>query len=211
MKNILFGLTFLCAAATVFAAGNARAPAALQGSEWELTGAVIDGNTVVVDRVALEQAGFGKFFTLKLNATGVNGTAAPNTYRAPYTTFSGTSKGAFALKPMVSTMMALMDESKLPKGLNESKYNAALQGANRWELRGSTLTLRSNTATLTFTRIRAHITTAPSDDINHNATWGITTTQASNEAARQNTQYMALQAATLEKQKQATESFKANK
>jgi hypothetical protein len=133
----------ICIAAflTLSCAGGGKVTnfSGLEGRTWKLN-SIKDSSGLVLlylDRVLLEKAGQGGFFTLSFKDGQYNGRAAPNLYRGPCET--GPNQ-ALTLKPAAGTLMAGLVTTE---GLSENEYFAYLAQVRFWSAGEGFLELHS--------------------------------------------------------------------
>ena len=137
MKNIMMKIAILFLVPAVFscASGNAATSnvpfSEVQGKDWSLAEVKSGNNTVSIDRTN----GAKEAFTLRFSTDRLNGTAAPNTYFAPYTVGEN---HALSIGMVAGTLMAPLFERE---DLKEHEYYGYLGKVNRWDLRNGKLEL----------------------------------------------------------------------
>jgi len=113
------------------------------GKEWKLIEvyAQIDPfhKKVIYDREHLRKEKIEKTYTLNLTASGISGTAAPNTYSAPY----GRGQGQeLTIQQIRSTQMPPIVQ---PEKLQEFTYFGYLQNIYEWHIKNNKLEFSSKT------------------------------------------------------------------
>jgi hypothetical protein len=120
-------MTVLLAMVSVFLACGGFSN--VRDKNWELVEMRSKPENVLFDRSKLKEEGFDNIFTLRFDATRVNGVGAPNSYAAPYTAVD--NQKTISIRPAVQTLMAPLRE---PETLKESEFFGYLQSATKWNL-----------------------------------------------------------------------------
>jgi hypothetical protein len=142
-KRIFSGIAgMVCAALVLACAGGGKITnfSELEGRVWKLSDVKGAAGTVHLDRVLLEVAGQGGFFTIEFRGDQYNGRAAPNLYRGPY---KAGANQALALEPPAGTLMAAFVNIE---GLSEDEYFSYLAQTSRWSAGAGVLELYSAAA-----------------------------------------------------------------
>jgi len=113
------------------------------GKEWKLIEvyAQIDPfhKRIIYDRAHLAKEKIEKTYTMTMTASGISGTAAPNTYSAQYRRGQGQ---AMEIQEIRSTKMAPIVQ---PEKLQEFTYFIYLQNTYEWNIKNNKLEFSSKT------------------------------------------------------------------
>jgi hypothetical protein len=151
-KHFFPAIVCMALALSCVSGGKVTDFSGLEGKTWKLSG-IKDGSGIVLlhlDRILLEAAGQGGFFTLSFEGGQYSGQAAPNRYRGPY---EAGANQALILKPAAGTLMAGLVSTE---GLTENEYFAYLARVTFWSAVTGVLELHSTApdgkaVTLVFT------------------------------------------------------------
>jgi len=148
MKKIIIILTALlvCFSACKSTGGSGVSVTSFAdaiGKEWKLIEVYVQVDPfhkkVIYDREHLRKEKIEKTYTLTLTASSISGTAAPNTYSAPYRRGQGQ---AIEVQAIRSTQMAPIVQ---PEKLQEITFFGYMQNVYEWHIKQNKLELTSKT------------------------------------------------------------------